>query len=92
VLRLQTGAIDAFTFPPLFAQQLGLAKEAPHMTDVKWVPLVGGTVITLKPGSSCPKRSGRAPRVGTEGRPDARADIRRLGEDAVKRCRSAGSR
>ena len=33
--------------PPLFAQMQEVFKLAPNMTDVRWVPLVGGTVITV---------------------------------------------
>jgi TRAP-type C4-dicarboxylate transport system substrate-binding protein len=45
---LQTGAIEAIPTVPLFAQLQGLYKRAPHMTDVRWAPLVGGTVISLR--------------------------------------------
>jgi TRAP-type C4-dicarboxylate transport system substrate-binding protein len=51
---LQAGKLDAFAIVPLFAQVQELYKLAPHMTNVKWTPLVGGTVITMKAWDSLP--------------------------------------
>jgi TRAP-type C4-dicarboxylate transport system substrate-binding protein len=45
VTSLQTGMIEAFSTVPLFAQLQESYKLAPHMIDVLWMPLVGGTVI-----------------------------------------------
>jgi TRAP-type C4-dicarboxylate transport system substrate-binding protein len=45
---LQTGVIDAFDVPPLFAlsgQFFGLAK---NMSDIRWAPLIGATVVSRK--------------------------------------------
>jgi TRAP-type C4-dicarboxylate transport system substrate-binding protein len=52
---LQAGTIDAFAIVPLFAQVQNLFKLAPHMTNVKWTPLVGGTVITEKAWARLPE-------------------------------------
>jgi TRAP-type transport system periplasmic protein len=52
---LQAGKIDAFAIVPLFAQVQELYKLAPHMTNVKWTPLVGGTVITVKAWDTLPE-------------------------------------
>ena len=46
LMSLQTGLIDAVPTVPLMAlwnQYFGLAS---YMTDVKWAPLVGGTVVS----------------------------------------------
>jgi TRAP-type C4-dicarboxylate transport system substrate-binding protein len=51
---LQRGMIDSFATVPLFAQLQETYKLAPHMTDVRWTPLVGGTVIGLKIWESLP--------------------------------------
>ena len=62
------------------------------MTDVRWVPLVGGTVITLEGlGAPAGIEAGRAAR----GRPQARAiglraDIRRMGDVAVAEMQKRG--
>lgn len=47
-VALQTGMITAFDTPPLIAlgnQWFGGAK---HMTEMKWAPLMGGTIIQMK--------------------------------------------
>jgi TRAP-type C4-dicarboxylate transport system substrate-binding protein len=91
ILRLQTGAIDAFTMPPLFAQQLGLFREAPHMTDVRWVPLIGGTVITLKAWARLPDaKRGALLESARKAGLKLRDDIRRLGDDSVAEMQKRG--
>jgi TRAP-type C4-dicarboxylate transport system substrate-binding protein len=45
---LQTGVIDAFDAPPLYAlsgQFFGIAK---YMSDIHWAPLVGATLVSKK--------------------------------------------
>ena len=54
VTSLQTGMIDAFSTVPLFAQLQESYKLAPHMIDVLWMPLVGGTVISQKTWDQIP--------------------------------------
>ena len=52
---LQSGLINAFATTPVAAlsfQWFGLAK---HMTDLKWAPLVGATVISTKKWREIPK-------------------------------------
>ncbi len=51
---LQSGLINAFAAPPLVAlsyQWFGLAR---HMTDLKWTPLVGATMITTRKWRAIP--------------------------------------
>lgn len=54
LMGLQSGMINAFSTTPLAAlsyQWFGLAK---HMTDLKWAPLVGATVISTKKWQEIP--------------------------------------
>ena len=54
ITSLQTGMIEAFATVPLFAQLQESYKLAPHMIDVRWTPLVGGTVISKSVGTISP--------------------------------------
>lgn len=45
---LQTGLIDSFDTTPISALSFQWFKSAPYMTELKWAPLVGGTVISKK--------------------------------------------
>ncbi|HTO63633.1 MAG TPA: TRAP transporter substrate-binding protein DctP, partial [Bradyrhizobium sp.] len=45
---LQSGLIDAVPTTPIAALSYQWFGLAPHMTDVKWAPLVGATVITMQ--------------------------------------------
>jgi TRAP-type C4-dicarboxylate transport system substrate-binding protein len=91
VPMLQAGKLDAFALPPLFAQMQELFKLAPNMTDVRWVPLVGGTVITLKAWDRLPE-SKRGALLEAARRPGdrLRADIRRMGDVAVEEMQKRG--
>jgi TRAP-type C4-dicarboxylate transport system substrate-binding protein len=91
VPMLQAGKLDAFALPPLFAQTQELFKLAPNMTDVRWVPLVGGTVITLKAWDLLPE-SKRGALLEAARRPGdrLRADIRRMGDVAVVEMQKRG--
>ena len=81
---LQTGLIDAFDVPPLFAlanQSFGLAK---NMLDVKWAPLAAATLISRQawdtlPQELRPKLLEAARQVGDR----SRVRIRQLDNDAV---------
>jgi TRAP-type transport system periplasmic protein len=81
---LQTGLIEAVPTTPLYAllnQSFGIAH---NMTDVKWAPLVGATVISKKTWEALPaaERSdllNAAREAGTS----LRGNIRKMGDDAV---------
>lgn len=45
---LQTGLIDSFDTTPISALSFQWFKSAPFMTELKWAPLVGGTIISKK--------------------------------------------
>ena len=51
---LQTGMIDAFDVPPLFAMFDGSFKEAPNMLDLKIAPLIGGVVVSKRAWDGIP--------------------------------------
>jgi TRAP-type C4-dicarboxylate transport system substrate-binding protein len=88
---LQTGTIDAIPTVPLFAQLQGLYARAPHMTDVRWAPLIGGTVISLKvwdriPADKRPALADAARRAGDR----LRADVRRLDPVSIQEMQKRG--
>jgi TRAP-type C4-dicarboxylate transport system substrate-binding protein len=88
---LQTGMIDAFSIVPLFAQLEGLYKLAPHMLDIIWTPLLGGTVISQRAwdqisASDRPALLKAARAAGER----LRGDIRTLGDDAVREMEKRG--
>ncbi|MGQ9635309.1 MAG: TRAP transporter substrate-binding protein [Bryobacteraceae bacterium] len=88
---LQTNLIQAFDVPPLFAlldQSFGAAK---NMIDLKWAPLSGATVLSRKAWEKIPENQRaeflRAARAASE---KARAEIRKLGEDAIGEMQKRG--
>jgi TRAP-type transport system periplasmic protein len=91
VPMLQAGTIDAFAIVPLFAQVQDLFKLAPHMTNVKWTPLVGGTVITVKAWASLPdeQKAALLDAARTRGS-QLRGEIRKQDEIAVQEMRKRG--
>ena len=81
---LQTGLIEAVQGPPLYAmveQWFGLAT---NMTEVKWAPLVGATVISNRAWERIP--ANMRPELLEAARSAGRrllTEIRQLNEDAV---------
>ena len=81
---LQTGLIEAVQGPPLYAlveQWFGLAT---NMTEVKWAPLVGATVISNRAWERIP--ANMRPQLLEAARSAGRrllTEIRQLNEDAV---------
>ena len=91
VPMLQAGKLEAFAMPPLFVQLQELYKLAPNMTDVRWVPLVGGTVITLTAWERLPdSKHGALLDAARKAGDRLRADIRRMGEAAVGEMQKRG--
>ncbi len=88
---LQTGLVNAVTEPPLFAMLDGTYKSAPHMLDLRWAPVIGGTVISKDawekiPATLRPKLLEASRSAGQE----LRTKIRRLGSDAIRQMKSRG--
>ncbi|HEU5395363.1 MAG TPA: TRAP transporter substrate-binding protein DctP [Candidatus Methylomirabilis sp.] len=85
---LQTGLIDAFDTTPLAALAFQWFAKAPHMTDLKWAPLVGATVIHRPTWERIPP--GLRPALMTAAREAAAArqeEIRRLDQEAIAEMR-----
>ena len=88
---LQTGLIEAFQAPPLFAM-LGRSYEAAkNMVDLPWAPLVGATIISDRAWQRIP--AGMRPELLQAARKagDAmRDEIRRLDADAITQMKQRG--
>jgi TRAP-type C4-dicarboxylate transport system substrate-binding protein len=88
---LQTGLIEAIDVPPLFAMLDGSFQRAPYMTNIRWAPVMGGTVISKEaweniPADLRPKLLNSARKAGEE----MRGRIRQLGEDAIVQMKQRG--
>jgi TRAP-type transport system periplasmic protein len=81
---LQTGLIEAFDVPPLLAllnQWFGIAN---NMIDLKWAPLIGGTVISKQAWDRVPESfRGAMLEAATRAGVRLRAEIRKMGDDAI---------
>ncbi len=82
---LQSGLINAFDTTPLAALAFQWFGLAPHMADLRWVPLTGATIIDKKAWLGIPENL--RPKI-LEAARDAgknlREEIRRLNDEAVK--------
>ncbi len=91
ITDLETGRVNAFDMPPLFAlsgQSFGAIR---YMTPVKWSPLVGATVIDKRVWESLPAdlrpQLLDAARAAGDG---LRDQIRALGDKAVSEMQARG--
>jgi len=88
---LQTGLVDAFAAPPIFAlssQWFGLAK---HMVPVKWSPLNGATVISKRRWEKVPSDlRAELMKIAEEEGAKSKEEIRGLGEKAVNAMKERG--
>lgn len=90
---LNTGLIEAFATVPLFAQLEGTYRLAPHMLEVRWTPLIGGTVISRSVWESLP--ASWRPAMFEAARASGgklRGSIRKLGDDAIVEMEKRGLR
>ena len=88
---LQTGMIDAFSTVPLFVQLQGLYKLAPHMLDVVWTPLIGGTVISQRTWDQIAVSDRPALLKAARSAGDRlRGEIRKMGDDSVREMAARG--
>ncbi len=88
---LQTGMIDAFDVPPLFAMLDRSYTLANHMIELRFSPLIGGTVISKEAWESLP--AAQRPKLlqaAREAGERLREEIRRLGEDSVEQMKQRG--
>ncbi|MEM1023341.1 MAG: TRAP transporter substrate-binding protein DctP [Myxococcota bacterium] len=79
---LQTGLIDAFASPPLYALSTQWFSLAKHMVPVKWTPLNGATVIDKATWEKIP----------AELRPELMKIAREEGELSKERVRALGQK
>jgi TRAP-type transport system periplasmic protein len=79
---LQTGLIEAFASPPLYALSTQWFALAKHMVPVKWTPLNGATVIEKETWEKIP----------AELRPKLMAIAREEGERSKDRVRAFGEK
>jgi len=81
---LQTGMIDAYQAPPLVALAYQWFPFTPYMTDLKWAPLTGATIITEKAWQKIPApfRDELALVVFEEGL-NLQVDVRKLEQEAT---------
>lgn len=89
--NLQTGLINAVPLPPSIALASQVDAAAPHMLDLAWAPLVGGTVITKKTWDAIPLEGREALRkAATEAGKLIKADGRRESVESVEAMRKRG--
>jgi TRAP-type transport system periplasmic protein len=81
---LQTGMVNGFSSTELAALAFQWFGLAPNMTDLRWAPLTGATVITKKEWEKIPAelRPGLLEASRAAGR-KLRAEIRRLNQEAT---------
>jgi len=81
---LQTGMITAFQAPPLMALANQWFPFTPYMTDLKWAPLTGATIITEKAWQKIPARFRQEmARIMDEEAPNLQKDVRDLEQQAI---------
>jgi len=81
---LQTGMIDAYQAPPLIALANQWFPFTPYMTDLKWAPLTGATVITDKAWQKIPAQyRHELARIVFEEGLNLQVDVRTLEQEAV---------
>jgi TRAP-type C4-dicarboxylate transport system substrate-binding protein len=88
---LQSGLIEAITVPPLYALLDGSFQRAPYMTDIKWAPVIAGTVVSddawqKVPADLQPKLIESAKRAGEQ----TRSRIRKLGDESIDQMKQRG--
>jgi TRAP-type transport system periplasmic protein len=88
---LQTGLLDAFAAPPIFAlssQWFGLAT---HMVPVKWTPLNGATVVSVERWNRVPEElRAELLEIAEEEGERSKKQIRALGDKALEEMKKRG--
>jgi len=80
---LQTGMITAFQAPPLMALANQWFPFTPYMTDLKWAPLTGATIITEKAWQKIPAQFRQElAQIVHEEAPNLQRDVRDLEQQA----------
>jgi TRAP-type C4-dicarboxylate transport system substrate-binding protein len=88
---LQTGLINTFNATPLAALQFQWYPLAPHMTDLRWAPLIGGTVMTQRGWNRIPEKARPAIlKAAADAEVRMKADIRADDAKAVEVMKKKG--
>jgi TRAP-type C4-dicarboxylate transport system substrate-binding protein len=89
--NLQTGLINSFDATPLSALSFQWFALAPHMTNIKWCPLVGATIVTTKAWDAIPDSAKPALlKAAAEAGKRFRTEIRTANAKAIKVMESKG--
>ena len=88
---LQTGMIDAFDVPPLFAMFSRSYTQALNMLDLKLAPLIGGVVVSKQAWDRVPEQyQDEMLKAGREAGAKLRGEIRRQGPDSIEQMKQRG--
>jgi TRAP-type transport system periplasmic protein len=91
IASLQSGAIEAFSTVPLFAELDESYKLAPNMINMPWMPLVGATVISQPAWEQIPAGSRAALLEAAQAAGERlRGDIRAMSDQAVREMEKRG--
>jgi TRAP-type C4-dicarboxylate transport system substrate-binding protein len=88
---LQSGLINAFSTTPLAALSFQWFALARNMMDLKWAPLVGATIVTVKKWQEIPDvQKAVLFRLAAAAGDRVRKETRQLGDDAVEIMKQHG--
>jgi TRAP-type C4-dicarboxylate transport system substrate-binding protein len=88
---LQTGLINTFHATPISALSFQWFALAPHMTELHWAPLIGGTVLTQKAWDAIPEASRPAVEASAAEASDRmKAEVRSADDKAVQVMKEKG--
>lgn len=90
---LETGMIEAFSMPPLYAMQMQYYKKASYMIDLGLAPMMGAVLITKKSWDRMPEGDRRSVlAAGEEAEQRVLEQIPLLDQTAIKLMQSQGLR
>jgi TRAP-type transport system periplasmic protein len=82
---LQTGMINAFATTPVAALSFQWYSLAPNMTDMRWAPLIGATILDKRVWDSIPANlQGAIKAAALKAGEKVQADVRKGAGEAVK--------
>lgn len=91
LLGLNTGLVNAVPMPPLIALAGQMNTAAPHMVDLKWVPIVGAAVVRKEVWEQIPAAHRAAIRAAADAAGDKiRSRGRAEDEEAVRVMQQRG--
>lgn len=87
----QTGLINAVFTIPYYALTTQIFASAPHMLELNWAPLLGGTVVTRKAWDAIPAEAQAELRASAQEAGDQiKARSRKEGDEAVEAMKKRG--